>query len=273
MYFENRPVAPVIEKTVYESDGHYGGGNRGTREKANTALGFGIAGTVLGLAALWGRGNNGIGSLLGGGGSGSGSGTPTNININGGDTSYSGGGCGHVAPTAFEAYSKSCEDAIALTSAFYNQRINSLQEATAARNVDIAEKFGLYQSQITADFGLYKDNRDNIDRVSNRINDELFSLYKYTRDKDDETNNRLCKLEKEVAVNSAVRPYQDKLIQCEIDRAYTAGINYVDRRTCKMLEGIVTLPLEPTVTGAVSQTCCNRFLAATAAGGGGAAAG
>lgn len=268
MYFENRPVAPVIEKTVYEDGGHYGGGNRSTRERANAGLTLGIIGTVLGAAALWGRSGGGIGSLLGGG-TLSGGGTPTNININGGDTSYSGGGSGRCAPTAFEAYSKSCDDAIALTSAFYNQRINSLQEATAARNVDIAEKFSLYQSQINADFGLYKDNRDNIDRVNNRINDELFSLYKYTRDKDDETNARLCKLEKEVAVNTAVRPYQDKLIQCEIDKAFTTGINYTDRKTCKMLEGIVTLPLEPTVTGAVSQTCCNRFLTAAAGGGAG----
>lgn len=231
-----------------------------------------IIGTVLGAAALWGRANGGggIGTLLTGGGSGSSGGggaSPTNININGGEPAYGGCGCGHYAPTAFEAYSKSCEDAIALTSAFYNQRINSLQEATAARNVDVAEKFSLYKSQIDADFGLYINNRDNIDRVNNRLNNELFSLYKYTRDKDDETNARLCKLEKEAAVNTAVRPYQDKLIQCEIDKAFTAGINYVDRKTCKMLEGIVTLPLEPTVTGAVSQTCCNRFLTATAGGG------
>lgn len=42
MYLENRPVAPVIEKTVYESgDGHYGGNNRGTRERANAGLTLG----------------------------------------------------------------------------------------------------------------------------------------------------------------------------------------------------------------------------------------
>ena len=40
------------------------------------------------------------------------------------------------------------------------------------QEIDVAEKFGLYVN-----------NRDNIDRVNNRINDELFSLYKYTRDK------------------------------------------------------------------------------------------
>lgn len=227
-----------------------------------------IIGTVLGAAALWGRagGGGGIGTLLtgsGGGTSGGGS-SPTNININGGEPAYGGCGCGHYAPTAFEAYSKSCEDAIALTSAFYNQRINSLQEATAARNVDVAEKFSLYKSQIDADFGLYINNRDNIDRVNNRLNNELFSLYKYTRDKDDETNARLCKLEKEAAVNTAVRPYQDKLIQCEIDKAFTAGINYVDRKTCRMISGQLVLPSTPLVTGYAGYNCCNQFLNAAA---------
>ena len=264
MYFENRPVAPVIEKTVYESDGHYGGGNRNTRERANTALGFGIAGTVLGLAALWGR-NGGIGSILGGGGSSSG--TPTNININGGDTSYSGGGsCGHVAPTAFEAYEKGCAEALALTSAIYQQRINSLNEATAAREVDVREKFGLYKSQVDADFGLYVNNRDNIDRVNNRLNAELFDLYKYTRDKDDETRKELCDLKAQVAINSAVRPYQDKLLQNEIATAFSNAINYIDRKTCKMITGTVVVPSTPTITGFGSYCCGSQAADAAAAG-------
>ena len=44
MYWDNRPVTPVIEKTVYESEGHCGsggGGNRGTRERANAGLTLG----------------------------------------------------------------------------------------------------------------------------------------------------------------------------------------------------------------------------------------
>lgn len=223
-----------------------------------------IIGTVLGAAALWGRSGGGIGSILGGGGASGGGTSPTNININGGDTSYSSGSCGHVAPTAFEAYSKSCDDALALTSAFYNQRINSLQEATAARNVDVNEKFQLWKSQIDADFGLYVNNRDNIDRVSNRINNELFSLYKYTRDKDDETNERLCKLEKEVAVNTAIRPYQDKIITSEIERAYNAATNYTDRKTCKMITGQVVIPNTPVVTGFGGYCCCGSNTAAAA---------
>jgi hypothetical protein len=259
MYFENRPVAPVIEKTVYESDGHYGGNNsRDTRGKATAGLTLGIIGTVLGAAALWGRNGGGIGNILGGGSGGTSSGTPTNININGGDTSYSGGGYGHTAPTAFEAYEKGCAEALALTSAIYQQRINGMAEAAATRNVDVNEKFQLWKSQIDADFGLYVNNRDNIDKVNNRINDELFSLYKYTRDKDDETNERLCKLEKEVAVNTAIRPYQDKIITTQIENAFSKAINYVDRLDCRNVKGTNCLPLTPTITGVTSYCCCSN---------------
>ena len=181
------------------------------------------------------------------------------MNINGGI-----GTSGCFAPTAFEAYQHECEDVLALTSALYNQRINSLQEATAARNVDVNEKFQLYKSQIDADFGLYINNRNNIDSVNNRINNELFSLYKYTRDKDDETNARLCKLEKEAAVNTAIRPYQDELIMSKIGQAFEKTINYVDRLDCRNLKGVNTLPLTPTVTGVTSYCCCSNQPAAAA---------
>lgn len=228
-----------------------GGGGRSTRERANAGLTLGIIGTVLGGAALWR--NGGIGNILGG--SGGGGSVPANVNINGG---FSGGS--HCAPTAFEAYQHECEDVLALTSALYNQRINSLQEATAARNTDVAEKFGLYKSQVDADFGLYVNNRDNIDRVNARINDELFSLYKYTRDKDDETNERLSKLESAVAVNTAIRPYQDKLIQCEIDKAFTAAVSFTKSLDCKNIKGALVLPSTPVVTGYAGYNCCNQFL-------------
>lgn len=224
-----------------------------------------IIGTVLGAAALWGRGNNGIGSILGGGGSGScsGGGSPANININGGDTSFSGG---HVAPTAFEAYEKGCSEALALTSAIYQGQIAGLKEAAATRNVDVNEKFQLWKSQIDADFGLYVNNRDNIDKVSNRLNAELFELYKYTRDKDDETRKELCDLKAQVAINSAVRPYQDKLLQSEIATAFSNAINYVDRKTCKMVTGTVVVPSTPTITGFGSYCCCNASTDTAAAG-------
>lgn len=64
-----------------------------------------------------------------------------------------------------------------------------------------------------------------------------------------EIDNLKC----QVAVNTAVRPYQDKLIQCEIEKAFTAGINYVDRKTCNVIYGVTVLPNEPTTTGLVGR--------------------
>lgn len=224
----------------YESGNSYGGGDS-TRGRATAGLTLGIIGTVLGAAALWNRNGGNIGNILGGGSSG----TPTNVNINGG----LGGGC--IAPTTFESYAHECEDVLALTNTIWSQKVDTMKGFYDYRNVDVAEKFGLY-----------KDNRDNIDGVNNRINNELFSLYKYTRDKDDAINARLAKLESEVAVNTAVRPYQDKLIQCEIDKAFTAGINYVDRKTCKMITGVTVIPSTPTITGYGSYCCGNQPQAA-----------
>lgn len=218
------------EKEVIYDDGygHRGGNVRG---RADAGLALGIVGTVLGGAALLGKG--GIGAILGGGG-----GSPVTVNT--------GGGC-----SPFNAYAKECEDVVALTRSMYDLYIIGQQNATKAREIDVAEKFGLY-----------KDNRDNIDSVNNRINNELFSLYKYTRDKDDETNDKISCLAQQVAINTAVRPYQDKLIQCEIEKTATWLKNYVDRNMCGVIKGINTLPLTPTVTGVVSQTCCNRLAAA-----------
>lgn len=57
----------------------------------------------------------------------------------------------------------------------------------------------------------------------------------------------------ELAVTKAIRPYQDKLIQYEMEKMFTAGINYTDRKTCNVIYGVVTLPNEPTVTGLVGR--------------------
>ena len=236
-----------------ENYGNYGNnyGGDSTRGRANAGLTLGIIGTVLGAAALWGRGNNGgIGTLFGGSGS---SGVPTNVNINGGL-----GGANRCAPSTFEVYEHECADVLALTNTLWGQKVNTLELMAAHRNTDIAEKFGLYQSQINADFGLYKDNRDNIDRVNNRLNDELFSQYKYTRDKDDEIKAELSALKAEVAKNSAIRPYQDELIMCKIKEAFGNAINYTDRKTCKMITGVTVVPSTPKITGYGSYCCGNQ---------------
>lgn len=249
------------------SGGHssgYGDGRRdSTRGIAIGGLVTGIIGTIGTAAALWSRGNSGGGltALLSGGASGGGGSIPANVNING----IGGfGSVGCAAPTPFEVYSKTCGDVLALTKGFYDQRITSLNEATAAREVDVAEKFQLYKSQTDADFGLYVNTRDNIDRVNDRINSELFSLYKYARDKDDVINERLCKLEKESAVSAAVRPYQDRLLQTETAEAFNKAINYIDRRLCRVVEGQVVLPNTPVVTGFGGYCCCGSNTAAAA---------
>lgn len=237
----------------------YNDGRRSSYEAGNRALG--VIGTVTGglaLLSLWNRGNNGgIGSILGAGGS---NGVPTNVNINGGI-----GMANRCAPSTFEVYEHECSDVLALTNTIWGQKVNTLELLAAQRNTDVAEKFGLYKSQIDADFALYKDNRDNIDRVNNRINDELFSQYKYTRDKDDEIKAELSALKAEVAKNTAIRPYQDRLIQCEIDKAYTAAINYIDRKTCRSIQGQLVLPNTPVVTGFAGYNCCFPAVAAAEA--------
>ena len=246
--FKEKEGTTVIEKTNYGGyEGDYGG-RRGPRDVAARTLG--VIGTVAGgvaLASLWNRNGGGLGSILGGGGSNGGGSSPSNVNIN----------CGGGSGSTFGVFEKECSDVLDLTNLIWSK-------ASAAREIDVAEKFGLYNSQIMADFSLYKDNRDNLDRVNNRINDELFSLYKYTRDKDDETRKELCDLKAEIAVSKAVRPYQDKLIQCSIEGVYSTLKNYIDSELCLRPKGVAVLPSEPTVTG-IASYCCNRTPAAAGA--------
>ena len=124
------------------------------------------------------------------------------------------------------------------------------------RETDVAEKHSLYQHVVDSDFGLYKSSRDNFDVLAERLNQAAFGLYKEQRDNADVLANRIATLEKQVAVNEAIRPYQDRLLQCEIGKAYDAAINHADRLDCRNIKGVVTLPSTPTVTGFQSYRCC-----------------
>lgn len=245
----------IIEKKVYEE----GKKEYATKGVGNAGLTLGIIGTALGAYALWGRGN-GLG--VAGGVS-----MPENVNINTNrdSASVSAAGDGVVAPTAFQAWEKGCKEAIALTNAIWGLHVSSMQADYDHRQTDIAEKFGLYQSQVNADFGLYKGMRDMYDVQTDKLNNAAFGLYKNQRDGFDVLNARIGQLEKEVAVNTAIRPYQDKLIQCEIEKAFTAGINYTDRKTCRMITGELVLPSTPTVTGYPSYNPCSCPAATTPA--------
>ena len=229
-------------------DGYYDGYGYGYRRNGidNGARALGIIGTVAGGLALL-RGANGTG-LFGGN-----YGSPENVNIN---ANMGGANGGHVAPTAFEAYSHECEDVLALTNEIWGLKVNTQNQMYAHRDTDINEKFQLWKSQVDADFGLYKSTRDSFDALTAKHNADVFALYKGNRDSYDVLANRISDLEKKVAVSEAVRPYQDKLLQCGIDKAFTASVNYTNRRTCRAIMGELVLPNTPTVTGYASYNPC-----------------
>jgi hypothetical protein len=176
---------------------------------AGTGLGLGIAGT-----ALW---------LLSGG-------------LGGGLFGNRMGAAGAVA-AGVEKEDK-CELINGMWSLAYqgqNARFND-------RQIINSEMFGLYKSQVDADFGLYKSTRDGFDITNARISD----------------------LETKIAVLTATRPYQDALIQSDIRRVAEHADFNLFRRTCRMITGELVLPNEPTVTGYPSYSPC-RQVAATPA--------
>lgn len=221
-----------------------------SRGVAGAGLGLGIAGTALGLLALSKNGFNLFGN---------GSSTPENVNINTlGGTS--------IAPSTFDVWAKESNDIFNAQKALYDYALLSQSERFNDRQTLNSELFGIYKSQVDAGFGLYKSQRDANDITNARLTNEIFSLYKSTRDEDDSIRKELCDLKAQVAISNAVRPYQDKLIQCEIDKAFTAGITYTNQKTCNALYGQVVLPNTPAVTGyaGANQCGCPTVIAAAA---------
>lgn len=111
----------VIEKVKVVPEGYngagmnYDGGNRrDVNGKANAGLTLGIIGTALGAWALFGNRRSASASILGGAGGGMLGDGSTNINVLGATA-----GSGSGAPTAFQAWEKSCEDTLALQGGLY----------------------------------------------------------------------------------------------------------------------------------------------------------
>lgn len=240
----------VIKEKVYEN-GHKHNDDYVER-KARNGFGMGLAGVLTGGAALLNQFSGGRG-LFGFGGGGSTS--PENVNIN-----TVNGGSSSSAPTAFQAWEKSCDAVLNLTNEMWGLKVGTLNQMYAHRETDVAEKFGLYKSQVEGDFANYKVSRDLYDNLNDKVNVASFGLYRSQRDMYDVLNeryaNKFCELDKKVAVMEAIRPYQDKLIQEEIKAAYVAGINHCDRLDCRNIKGVVTLPSTPTVTGYPSSCGC-----------------
>lgn len=231
----------VIEKVKVVPEGYNGAGNDGINRrdvngKANAGLTLGIIGTALGAWALFGNRRGGVLGGIGGGMAGDGS---TNINVVGGAGAYG------SSPSAFQAWEKSCEDTLALQGGLYQQALNQQNQRFSDRQTIDQEMFGIYSSM-----------RNGFDVINAKQNQNFFDVYKYTRDSDDGIRKELSDLKAEIAVTNAVRPYQDKLIQCEMERLFTAGVNYTNQKTCNVIYGVVTLPNEPTVTGLVGRNQC-----------------
>lgn len=151
-----------------------------------------------------------------------------------------GGGCptpaegGNVPFGSLYNERKECQDYIELTKQFYEGQI--------ANREDLNNKF----------FSLYKMSTDN-----------SFALYKGQRDTKDDLLSKINEVEKKVDVMSAIRPYQDALINAKIDNVALVGDFNLARRTCRMIQGELVLPSTPTVTGYASYSPCNPIPAAT----------
>ena len=142
---------------------------------------------------------------------------------------------------------KETQDYIELTKEFYEGQIET--NAKIDKNF-----FDLYKMNVDTSFGLYKNHVD-----------DSFALYKGQRDQADAIMAKIADVEKKVDVMSAVRPYQDALINAKIDNVALVGDFKLARRTCKMIQGEVVLPSTPTVTGYASYNPCNPQSASTGA--------
>lgn len=106
----------VVPESYNGAGMNYDGGNcRDVNGKANAGLTLGIIGTALGAWALFGNRRS---SVLGGAGGGMLGDGSTNINVLGATA-----GSGSGAPTAFQAWEKSCEDTQAINEAYRRNAI------------------------------------------------------------------------------------------------------------------------------------------------------
>ncbi len=224
--------AKVVEKKIYEEGKKHD--DYASKATGNAGLTLGIIGTALGAGAWLLGGNNRsvFGSL--------GNGMPDNVNIN----TYGGMTASNTAPTALEVMEKECADEVKLLTDMFGLKLDTANKFYAMRETDIAEKFGLYKSQVDAinaenrramqaEFGLYKSQVD-----------ADFGLYKNQRDQYDALQAKYSDLDKKVAVMEALTPYKEKLMMA-----------YVNEKTCNCLRGQLVLPSTPVISGYGSYGC------------------
>lgn len=191
-----------------------------SRGLAGAALGIGIGGLALGL--LNRRGFNLFGN----------SNTPENVNIN----TLGTGGSGTVIPTTFQVWEKECEDAYLAQKNLYDYALLDANTRFNDREKLNGELFGIYKSQIDADFGLYKSTRDTFDAVNAKQSADTLALYKSQRDADDLLAARISALETKQAVNEAIDPWRAKVLDMKINgvaaNAQASVALEAERRCC-----------------------------------------
>lgn len=201
--------------------------------KVNAALTTGIIGTSLsGLLAL---GAMGVGTGL----LGKNNCNPCNYN------NYN--NCNPCMPTG-DLYNERKEQAdyVELTKQYYEGQI------ATQKQID-KNFFDLYKMNVDTSWGLYKNHVD-----------DSFALYKGQRDQKDALTAKIDDVARKVEVMSAIRPYQDALINAKIDNVALVGDFNLARRTCRMIQGELVLPSTPTVTGYPSYCCGCQTQAAQA---------
>lgn len=177
-----------------------------------------------------------------------------------------------LADAFFDAYKRDVDNSFMLYKASrdgFDVLNNKLNEAAFGLYKTDRDSFdNLNQKLIDSSFGLYKGIRDNKDEImgtiwaadakNNKKMDEIaFNLYKSERDDKDKLNEKISKLESKVDVMAAIRPYQDALINAKIDKNAIISDYNLSRRTCRMIEGELVLPNDPTVTGFKGADGCN----------------
>ena len=224
--------AKVVEKKIYEEGKKHD--DYASKATGNAGLTLGIIGTALGAGAwLLGGNNRSVFGSLGGGN------MPENVNIN----AY-GANASSNQPTALQVMEKECDDEVKLLTYMFSMKLDTANKFYAMRETDVAEKFGLYKSQVDAinaenrramqaEFGLYKSQVD-----------ADFGLYKNQRDQYDALQAKYSDLDKKVAVMEALTPYKEKLMMA-----------YVNEKCCRKIDGQLVLPSTPVVTGYGSYGC------------------
>lgn len=171
----------VIEKVKVVPEGYngagmnYDGGNRrDVNSKANAGLTLGIIGTALGAWALFGNRRSAGASILSGAGGGMLGDGSTNINVLGATA-----GSGSGAPTAFQAWEKSCEDTLALQGGLYQWALTQQNQRFEDRERLNSELFGVYIDGRNRTDALIEKNNTVTMLMSSGYNDDGYHFDEY----------------------------------------------------------------------------------------------